>query len=120
MFHSKRKGPPLHRSKVECLFCHLQLNRDRFENHRKTKHENNPKCSFKIVTDEKQMKITFKSPAGPVGGRLVSGADVGGDMADQESNLAPLAEHGAEAELGTNSSSFMVSNVKCYQLLNAN
>ena len=55
-----------------------------------------------------------------MGGRLVSGADVGGDMADQESNLAPLAEHGAEAELGTNSSSFMVSNVKCYQLLNAN
>ena len=61
MYHNKRKAPSLQRIKVECLYCHHHLNRDKFENHRKIKHQNDMKCSYAIVNDSKQMKLSFAS-----------------------------------------------------------
>ena len=125
MYHNKRKAPPLQRIKVECLFCHHQLNRDKFENHRRTKHSNDEKCHYAIVTDSKQMKLSFASATatGPGAGGLESGSDVGQQqvavMGEAESDIA---QQGAGTELGASSSSAynMVSNITRQQLFNSN
>ena len=131
MYHNKRKAPPLQRIKVECLFCHHQLNRDKFENHRRTKHSNDEKCHYAIVTDSKQMKLSFASATatGPGAGGLESGSDVGQQQvavmgeAGQAGQESDIAQQGAGTELGASSSSSiynMVSNVTWQQLLNSN
>ena len=116
MYHNKRKAPSLGRIKVECLFCLNQLNRDKFENHRKIKHQNDPKCSYAIVNDSKQMKLSFVSAT-------ATGPGAGGLEAGQESDITQQgAGAGAGTELGASSSSAynMVSNVTWQQLFNSN